>query len=214
MSDELKLFLDALYPAPLPDGITILVRGLPLDGTAPWSEFFSSVDRLLDARAELDRWNADGRSIFFGVALRDGRRGDKDHCWALPALWADLDAKDYLLHNGDALLIEWGKKLIDENVQTFQPQPSIIIDSGGGKQLYWLMQDLVCRKSRKTDVEWTRFVAEVEGTLRGMQPVLKSDPSRTNFDSLMRLPTFFNPKYPHRPVARVEVCDATRRYES
>ncbi|MGQ0508666.1 MAG: DUF3987 domain-containing protein, partial [Myxococcaceae bacterium] len=38
---------------------------------------------------------------------------------------------------------------------------------------------------------------------------LLSDPSRTNFDSLLRLPTFFNPKYAHKPVAKVLRSETT-----
>jgi len=47
----------------------------------------------------------------------------------------------------------------------------------------------------------------------GLQPLLRSDIARTNFDSNMRLPGFFNPKYTHKPVARIVRLDAGQRYE-
>jgi len=214
MTDDLKLLLDTLYPDELLDGVTILVRGLHIDKSKPiWSRYFASVTRLLAARGDLERWAADNRSVFFGVALREGRRGDRDHCWGLSALWADLDASQFFAHDGDPDRIAVGLSLIDQTLAGFTPAPSIIINSGGGKQAYWLLQEpCPCRKAVKTDALWGAYVTQVESILTGMQSVLHSDPARLDFGSLMRLPGFANPKYPHRPVARIEFLDATRRY--
>jgi len=204
---ELRDFLVALYgDKPLPAGVTLMCRAIhPLGAMPSLTEFYSSIDALLADREQLDRWNAadGGRSMFFGVAPRNGRQGDKAHCYGLTALWADLDAKDFIPHEGDESAIRVGQGVIDKMIESFPIPPTVIVDSGAGKQLYWRFAFPYERLDRKKDTDWSRFVARIEGLLKGMQVQLLSDPSRTNFDSLLRLPTFFNPKYAHKPVATV-----------
>jgi hypothetical protein len=211
---ELRRFLTAYYPDALPAGVTILVRGVPVDGSAPRTEHYASIDVLLADRERLDRWNAEGCSIFFSPTLRDGRNGDKYHCIALPALWAESDAKEFFPHKGDAALIRIGQDAIDATLKTFGgPRPSIIVNSGGGKQFHWLLKDTALRRDGKGKrAEWQAFMQDVEATLTAMQPALHSDPARLNFDSLLRLPTFSNPKYAHKPVAATVTFEPELRY--
>ena len=212
-STELRDFLVSLYGTePLPAGVTLMVRAVHPSGALPsFSEFYTSIDALVADREKLDEWNAadGGRSIFFGVAPRNGRQGDKAHCYGITALWAELDAKMFIPHDGDAATIQVGQGVIDKMVAGFPIPPTVIVNSGGGQQLYWHLSTTYARRDTKRDPEWDKFVARIEGLLHGIQPMLQSDPSRTNFDSLMRLPTFFNPKYAHKPVATVVRSEPT-----
>jgi hypothetical protein len=212
---ELRAFLTALYPDPLPAGLTFLVRGVPVDKSiAPRSEFYPTVDSIIGARAELDRWNADDRSIFFGAAPRNGRSGDDAGCGGLTCLWADLDAKDFVKHDGDAEMIEAGLLAIRARLTKFPLAPSAVVETGGGLQTYWLLTRSAWRPDTKSRAhEWQATTRQVVETLAGLVPVLKSDPARTNVGSLLRLPTFANPKYEHRPVSRVVRLEPAHRYE-
>src|SRR5262245_37544670 len=87
-------FLEALFVDVVTDGLNINWRGLRHDGRDPRQGFASSIAELLD-NGQLIELNRDGRSIYFGVAPRRGRDGTKSGCVGVPALWVDLDAKDF-----------------------------------------------------------------------------------------------------------------------
>jgi hypothetical protein len=129
-----------------------------------------------------------GANIFFGVATREGG-GDKKSCREIVALWADLDFKD------SSELDVW------EQVLAYPLRPSLIIQSGDGLHVYWLLLDKV------------GAVAEtVEPILRGLQRALHGDPACAELARILRLPGTVNYKY--TPPRRCEILEADwrRRY--
>ena len=88
--------------------------------------------------------NCDKNNIYFGVATREGRSGDKDHCRELPAFWVDVDFKTTC---EDAV---W------ERLEEFPLQPSIFVESGGGLHLYWLLKEALPRTRCASGADFAR----------------------------------------------------------
>ena len=134
--------------------------------------------------------NCDKNNIYFGVATREGRSGDKDHCRELPAFWVDVDFKTTC---EDAV---W------ERLEEFPLQPSIFVESGGGLHLYWLLKERCPAQD-----------ARVEPILRGLAQTLGGDLAAAETARIMRLPGTLNRKYdPPRGCRLVSPAEWERRY--
>ena len=66
-------------------------------------------------------------NAYFGCTTRRGKVGDKAHAAELVAFWCDLDFKD--VPEPESL----------KRIAEFPVAPSIIINSGGGLHVYWLL---------------------------------------------------------------------------
>jgi hypothetical protein len=80
-------------------------------------------------RQQLERSASEHTNIFFGVCPRFGKQGDYDLAWQIRqvnCLWADLD------HCTDEEALQ---RCLDANL----PEPSIVVNSGNGVHLYWLL---------------------------------------------------------------------------
>jgi len=139
-----------------------------------------------DNRPELSDFVArqpPGVNVFFGVATRQGKNGTKKGVLEIPALWADIDFK------------ESNEEEAKARVATFKPQPSIIVESGGGLHLYWLLRSPA-----------TNDYARIEQILKALAKALSADPAVTEVARVMRLPGTLNYKYdPPRPVRVVQL---------
>jgi hypothetical protein len=130
--------------------------------------------------------------LYFGVATREGNQGTKEHCRELPALFTDLDFKE----TEEAL----AKRLLAE----FPLRPSLVINSGGGLHVYWLL---------KQPADTTRDLLKLEAILRGIVKNLHGDPTCAEIARVLRPPGILNWKYtPPRMAAMVE-SDWGLRYD-
>ena len=122
--------------------------------------------------------------VWFGVSTRDGSGGALAHCEQVGALYVDVDGAP------------------DEAID-FPLPPSIVIQSGGGRHLYWLLKEAI-------DVQ-----AETEALysyLQRLSVALCGDPVAAEPARVLRLPGTWNQKYtPKRPVT-IEIFEPTRRY--
>lgn len=107
-------------------------------------------------------------NIYFGPALRDGNGGKKENILGTGCLWADID-KAYL---------DLPKNL---------PSPSIIVSSGHGFHLYWLLT-----RFYRTDARTSRHL--IEGLLRGLAEKCSADVGSTDISRLLRVPYTLNLK--------------------
>lgn len=107
-------------------------------------------------------------NIYLGPALRDGNGGKKENIIGTGCLWADIDKP----------CLELPKNL---------PSPSIIVSSGHGFHLYWLLA-----KFYKTDTKLSRNL--IEGLLRGLAEKCSADISSTDISRLLRVPETLNLK--------------------
>jgi putative DNA primase/helicase len=205
------LFPDAWMTEPLRINLRGLIYKAPKETAA--SLFAPSVTALHSASYvdALWAWNRDhNRSVYVAPGLRRGPEGKKTGVAGITALWADLDAKDFLHLDGllsPAQRVE-GKRLAWTRLRARLPaplQPSLVIDSGGGLQCWWLLREAAW-------VGDDYAVETLEGYLQGLAGELNGDPSVTHLAALMRLPGFANRKYPDGPIATIVEGDLTRRF--
>lgn len=132
------------------------------------------------------------RNVYIGVATRTSNRdGSLKGCAALPALFADLDFKDYP-SEADA----------HAHLASFLP-PSMIVASGGGLQPWWLLKD---------PIDLQQDAASTKTLLRRLARALGGDLAAAEPARILRLPNTINHKYtPPRPV-RMEAFEPDRRY--
>ena len=77
------------------------------------------------------------KNLFIGLATRDGKttpegkKGGKDNIVDIPCVWCDVDFKDIPM------------EMVREKLSAFPFKPSIIVKSGGGVHLYWLLKEPV-----------------------------------------------------------------------
>jgi hypothetical protein len=77
----------------------------------------------------MTRWSS--QNCYFGVATRDGEGGKKENIVQNPALWCDVDFKDTPADR------------LKETAKNFPFKPTVIIHTGGGYHLYWVLREPV-----------------------------------------------------------------------
>jgi hypothetical protein len=123
--------------------------------------------------------------LFFGVAGREGHKGDKQNVTELHCLWVDMDFKH----------LPEGRMEADGILATFDLQPTLTILSGGGYHVYWFLDAP------------TRELALAERILEGLARRLKADPQSAEIARVLRVPYTKNWKY--TPARQITVI----RYE-
>lgn len=131
--------------------------------------FSRDVNTILNCIHHNQRYN-----LFFGVCGRDSYlEGTKDVINTAECIWADIDFKD----------LPDGKVEADGIIATFDLQPTILVESGGGYHLYWFLD------KPTTDME------RIERILKGLVPRLKSDTKVAQIASVLRPIGTLNYKY-------------------
>ena len=109
-------------------------------------------------------------NIYVGIATRrDDSNGTKGNLCQVPALWVDLDFGSF----------PGGGEEARSTLNTFPLSPSMIIHTGGGLHVYWLLEQPV------------DAALQVEGYLRGLAASLKAD-STWDLTRILRPPDTFN----------------------
>jgi hypothetical protein len=122
--------------------------------------------------------------IYFGVCSRDGRthngtRAGKDNIENIPGVWCDIDFK------------EVPKDLVAKRLKEFPLKPSIIVQSGGGAHIYWLLKEPAEKSESKA----------VEDVNHRIAAYLGGDDNACDIARVLRVPGTHNYKYePPRPV--------------
>lgn len=154
--------------------------------------YFKSISELLN------NFNMFTDNIWFGLAPREFERGIKEAIKYITCLGIDIDIGT----EGHEVFNEFNTK---ENalkfIAEFELKPSIIVDSGHGLHLYWLLKD----SFNDSDI--------AEEILKGLIKELKGDQGKWNKNVLLRLPGTVNRKIPENPkeVKIIETNDL--RYE-
>ncbi|MFH1022517.1 MAG: DNA-primase RepB domain-containing protein [Planctomycetota bacterium] len=198
-SDALR-FLSALHGEELDGYFEILAfrDGKPSNAKAMFYLDVAAVDsdwKTLDALSH-NRFN-----ISIGIGRRKGKSisSAKKDILCMPALFADMDVGHVITKND-----------IDRLTKTLPSAipfpPSVIVISGHGYHLYWLLKD-------PFHIGGHEDVLKFEGCLKRLAAYLKSDPAATDVVRFMRLPGTTNWKDVEKPVKAVLVeCHAERRY--
>jgi len=110
---------------------------------------------------------------YFGVALRNGNGGTKEHITQIPALYVDCDYKDT------------PREILIEKFRQLPFKPSIVIKSGGGVHLYFILKEPATQDDIPT----------VENLNRRLASLLGGDFAATDASRILRIPGTMNIKY-------------------
>lgn len=129
-----------------------------------------------------------GENAYFGVATRKNGDGTKQGIIQIPALWLDMDLKEFTNE-------EWKK--LEINLDGFPLNPSYIIGSGGGFHIYWQLKEPAFQEG----------IPQVEDVLRRLATYFGGDKSATDASRILRIPGTLNYKYnpPRQITARMAV---------
>jgi len=130
------------------------------------------------------------RDVYFGICPRERMKAEKEHIHFLVALWADLDIGSEG-HEEKKLYYE-GPQHAAKAIRSFPRAPSIIVESGRGAHLYWLLKEV----NEVQDPE------RIERALKNISDHLQCD-TDVSLDTVLRLPETSNTKIPGKPV----ICD-------
>ena len=121
------------------------------------------------------------QNVFFGVCPLENMKPDKAYMQYLVALWCGLDLSPEG-YSGKQVYF-FGQAQAAKAVRSFPLPPSIIVESGQGLHLYWLLKHV----TRIEDSE------AVENILKGINTYFQCN-APVGIDSLMRLPETTNVK--------------------
>src|ERR1700744_2348927 len=127
-------FLTRVWPSKLLTNETLELRAIDRENQRIRREFVKSIEEFLERAKKYDGWE-----IYFGVSTRFGDTGKKVDCYRVRCVWCDLDSDEKSL----------------EQIKSLKPQPNLIVESGGGYHLYWMLQAplLVQRDERWSIIE-------------------------------------------------------------
>jgi hypothetical protein len=145
------------------------------------TRFFPNLELLAREHYQEDQ------HVYFGVCPRESMKPDKRHIRYLVALWAgmDLASEGY---SGRTRFF-FGHSQAAQAIRSFPLPPSIIVESGWGVHLYWLLKEV-------TEI---RDPAPVEALLRKINSYFQCS-TEVGIDSILRLPGTVNCKHPSNCV--------------
>jgi hypothetical protein len=147
-------------------------------------------------------WEADC-DYWVGVAPRSNNRsGKKKDCAALSAAFADVDAE--AAGHKEKIKYQTKEEALAV-IEAFPLRPSLLADSGGGFQLYWLLLEPVALTNGN--------LARMEHINRGLAMALGGDVGASDASRILRLPGTFNMKLAGNPrPVKVMWCEPDRVY--
>jgi hypothetical protein len=130
--------------------------------------------------------------IYFGVVSRWIRDGSTKGCGNAFAIFADIDFK------------ESSEAEARSRLAAFPLKPSIVVWSGGGLHVYWLLQAPYDLRNGSA--------AQFKSVLRRTGIALKADVVCSEPAHILRIPGTLNHKYPDARTVTVEVWELSRQY--
>lgn len=196
MKSSRKDFLEALFGEYFAgrEGFIMVRASRRLDPRIS-TRFFPNIEILAK-----EQYNED-QNVFFSVCCREGMKTERQYVQYITALWAGLDftadgysGKSHYFAN---------KAHAAKAVRSFPLPPSIIVESGWGVHLYWLLTEM----TPVTDIDKIeRILAKINTYFRCTSPV--------KIDSVLRLPGTFNCRMPGELAkCHAKYLNADFRYE-
>jgi len=141
----------------LPSAKNLFIQSLEID----------SIPSILESQEK--------QNCYFGVATRRDGDGSKGGIAEIPSLWCDVD-------------VAKGSPAYDHFKQIYKDfplKPSILVESGGGYHLYWLLKEPASKKD----------VPRVEDLLKRISAHLGGDMVAAEAARILRVPGTWNMKY-------------------
>lgn len=191
-----KDFLDALFHGYSKEwGGFVMVKSVNRLETKVSTRYFPSVEPLAREQYPGDY------NVFFGPSPRDKMKPGKEHIRHITCLWAGLDIGPDGYSGKEKYFVNEG--LARAAVKSFPLAPSIVVRSGSGMHLYWLLRTV----TPVDDIE------TVERHLRRISDYFQCK-SEVGIDAALRMPDTHNNKSPAAsPRCYVEHLDASLRYD-
>jgi hypothetical protein len=145
----------------------------------PGEQAFFDTDDLGGIDSHCQRFEKS--NLHFGVGTRDGNGGRKENIVNFPCVWADVDFKST------------PREIAAQNLKEFPFRPSIIVKSGGGIHLYWLLKE----PAEKHDI------AAIEDINHRIADQLGGDHGACDAARILRVPGTKNRKYNPAPLCEV-----------
>ncbi|MBM4275346.1 MAG: hypothetical protein FJ134_12925 [Deltaproteobacteria bacterium] len=163
----------------------IEVRGKREGEELGFRRFYQCVTALVE---DMKSWPPD-QNYWVGVApRRSNRGGKKEDCLALTACFGDVDVGNV----GHKVATKYKDKASALAViERFPLRPSILVDSGGGFQPYWLFREAVSLTNG--------HFARLERINKGLSVALGGDVGATDAARILRLPGTYNMKLAGNP---------------
>ena len=124
----------------------------------------------------------DNQNVFFGVCPHENMKAEKSNIRYLVTLWASLDLNSDGFSGKDSYFSDMSYAA--KAVRSFPVPPSIVVESGWGVHLYWLLRKVMPIES----------VERVEQVLTTMSEYFQCR-RPIGIDSTLRLPDTFNCKF-------------------
>lgn len=189
---------------------------------AKQSAYFNLSDPqcLEKIEAHIEKLIQAGKDVYFGICTRKedlgpNKRGALDDIFALPAVWADVD-----LHlPGHANSTDY-PETVEKALQLIEnsglPQPSVIVHTGGGLHIYWLLTAPLMLTSNQMRNRAERLVKGIQGKIRKVfqHHGYKLD-ATADLPRILRVPCTINYKLPEnpRPVEIMEELSSWERFD-
>lgn len=149
----------------------------------------------------LKKWDRRGRGTFVCMSTIDGEKRNKDTAREIITLFADLDFKTIDGLPGDPAE---ARAEVLRQIKRLRHQPSIIVFSGGGVHLYWLLKEPFSSQDERD---------RIEDALRQLADIVAGDLPVCEVARVLRLPGSHNTKNDaFTPVEIIEL-HAERRYD-
>lgn len=173
----------------------VLVKTFRNNDRKTSTRYFPNVEILAKEQYTPDQ------NVFFGVCPHENMKPDKAYIQYLVAVWAGLDISPEG-YSGKQVYF-FGQAQAAKAVRSFPLPPSIIVESGAGLHLYWLLKSI-------TPIEDVQALEELLGRINHYfqcgTPV--------GLESVMRLPGTANCKVPASDVTcRVKYLNTDFRYD-
>jgi hypothetical protein len=188
-------FLDSLFgPFTIETRYFILVKTADEYGDRASNRFYPNIMELSNAEFPPNR------NVYFGICPRERMQVGKEAIRYITALWAGLDMAPGGYSGPNSNYVDLNEAR--EAIKAFPLKPSIIVQSGRGFHLYWLLHT----QKKIPDIE------VVENLLRKLNDHFRCS-APVGIDSTLRLPGTWNPRGPKGPTkCLVEHLDSALRY--
>lgn len=145
----------------------------------PGKQGFFDIEDMVGVTAHCAKYL--NSNLYFGIATRDGKGGCKENIVHIPCVWCDLDFKTT------------SREVAAQNLKEFPFRPSIIVKSGRGIHLYWLLKE----PAEKQDIE------AIENINHRIADQLGGDHGACDAARVLRIPDTKNRKYNPAPLCEV-----------
>jgi Domain of unknown function (DUF927)/RepB DNA-primase from phage plasmid len=196
-------FLEVLYSRyySLTTGPAYLeVRGKREGASMSFRKFFENPEALLK---DMPTWDP-ALNYWVGVAPRSNKEsGRKEDCLVLTTIFGDVDCgteghKEVVQHQNKAEGLA--------AIKRFALKPTLVIDSGGGYQPYWVFREAIDLTNGNLEY--------IERINRGLAFALGGDVAATDAARILRLPGTYNMKLAGNPrPVEIVWCDPSQVYD-